>query len=106
MVERAKTHSLEWIENGLVLRKVRSETRADSDALRVTLFRGAAGSACGWYIGPLGTTQGRFSLPYLPRSEETMASVAIVRAIEVARETRDDICLVDPDDLWDSVWNG
>ena len=104
MTQRTRMRGIGWSDNGLVMRKVRSEANADGGALRITLFRGARGDTCGWYIGPLGAREGRFSLPYLPRSQETLASVAVVRAIEIARDAGEDICLVDPDDLWDSVW--
>ena len=89
----------------IVLRKVRSDDRVETESLKVTLFRGERGATCGWFIGPLLAVGGQLSLPYLPQSEETLASVAVVRAIKVAEETSGTICLVDPDDLWDGVWN-
>ena len=96
MVERTKVHGLHGSARGHVFRKVRSEAQAGDDTLKVTLFVGRRGYTCGWYIGPLAADAGRMSLPYLPRSEETMASVALVRAIRIARETRGSVCLVDP----------
>ena len=88
----------------LTLRKVRRASEAGDAALKVILFRGMAGAPCGWFIGPLLAHAGRMSIPYLPKSKQTPASVAVVRAIRMAKTTRGTVCLVDPDDLWDAAW--
>ena len=43
-------------------------------------------------------------MPYLPRSSETRATVALMRAIAAANEGRTALCLVDPEDLWEPAW--
>ena len=87
-----------------ILRKVRFKAKADANTLNVTLFRNRKGEACGWFIGPPSFAGERVTLPYLAEADETRASVAVVRAIEAARASRHAICLIDPDDLWDTVW--
>ena len=44
-------------------------------------------------------------MPYLPRSAETRAAVAVMRAIAAAREGRAALCLIDPEDLWEPAWS-
>ena len=86
------------------MRKQRCPSKADPDALNVTLFRSAGGIACGWFIGPLAVVEGRPVLPYLAESKETMAAVAVVRAVEAGLSTGCDVCVIDPEGLWDRVW--
>ncbi len=87
-----------------VLRKVRDDARAGANSLKVTLFKGSHGQICGWFVGPLVFVAGHVRLPFLAQSDEILAEVAVIRAITEAEATRSDICLVDPDDLWDTVW--
>ncbi len=88
----------------VTIRKVASEEAADEGAVKVTLFRASDNGACGWYIGPVSAQSGRARIPYLPKSAETMASVAVVRAVRAAEETGAPICLIDPDNLWTLAW--
>lgn len=90
---------------GFEIPKVRAEGDADDCAVKIHLFRNAAGAVCGWYVGPVSMTRRGVHMPYLPRSQETRASVAVVRAIAAAGERRTKLCLVDPDDLWDPAWS-
>ena len=85
--------------------KVRVDEDADDTALKIHLFRNEAGEVCGWYVGPLTMTRDGIHLPYLPRSEQTRAAVAVVRAIAAAKARRTSLCLVDPDDLWEPAWS-
>lgn len=84
--------------------KVRSARDANDLALKIHLFRNAVGEVCGWYVGPVAMTKDGAHLPYLPRSQETRASVAVMRAIAAASKQRTRLCLIDPDDLWDPAW--
>lgn len=84
--------------------KVRVARDADDFAVKVHLFRSRSGEVCGWYVGPVAMTKDGVHLPYLPRSQDTRASVAVMRAIAVAREARTPLCLIDPDDLWEPAW--
>ena len=88
----------------VTIRKVTSEDAATDGAVKVTLFRASDDGACGWYIGPLSIEGGRITIPYLPKSAATMASVAVVRAVRAAERTGSPVCLIDPDDLWTLAW--
>lgn len=88
----------------LTFRKVRSVYRSTENAVVVTLFENEAHEVCGWYLGPVRIAGDGVSLPYLPRSKGLRASVAVVRAMEAAGAADLDICVVDPDDLWDRAW--
>lgn len=88
----------------VTIRKVTSADAADDGAVKITLFRASDEGACGWYIGPLSVKGGRVTIPYLPKSSETMASVAVVRAVRAAERTGSPVCLIDPDDLWTLAW--
>jgi hypothetical protein len=91
--------------NGRVtIRRVRSEAAADDAAVKLTLFRAGNDDACGWFIGPVSVKSGGISMPYLPASEATMASVAVVRAVRAAEDAGASLCLIDPDDLWAAAW--
>lgn len=92
------------VEGRQTLRKHARYAEADPDALKITLFRADDGTACGWFIGPLAFVDGRVTLPFLQKSERTRASVAIVRAVEMASSIGCPVCVIDPDDLWDKVW--
>ena len=99
------SHASALSRDGCVkIRKVANENEADDEALKITLFRSSDDGACGWYIGPLSAQAGRMRIPYLPKSAQTMASVAVVRAVRAAEETGAPICLIDPDDLWTLAW--
>ena len=84
--------------------KVRHECDAPRDAIQVTLFRCFSGVPRGWYIGPLAVAHGSVALPYLPPSELTLASLAIVRAYDVGIGFGLKVYIIDPDDLWPEVW--
>lgn len=90
--------------SALALRRVRTCAEANDDAVRVHLFRNGQRQVCGWFIGPLSLETGGISLPYLPRSKETRASVAVVRAVAAAQLARSSVCVIDPDDLWEPAW--
>ena len=85
--------------------KVRAEQDADDLAVKIHLFRNDAGDVCGWYVGPVAMTKAGVCLPYLPRSAQTRAAVAVLRAMAAAKARRNSICLVDPDDLWEPAWS-
>ena len=85
--------------------KVRAEGDADDSAVKIHLFRNASGVVCGWYVGPVALTRRGVHMPYLPRSQETRASIAVVRALAAASERRTNVCLVDPEDLWEPAWS-
>lgn len=84
--------------------KVRHERDVPHDAIKVTLFECARGVARGWYIGPVAVVRGNVALPYLPPSELTLASLAVVRAYDVGIGFGLTVFIIDPDDLWDDVW--
>ena len=44
-------------------------------------------------------------MPFLAPSEDTIASVAFVRALTAANFARTSVCVVDPEDLWGSAWH-
>ena len=92
------------VEERRTLRKHASYAEADPDALKISLFRADDGVACGWFIGPLAFVDGRVTLPFLQKSERTRASVAIVRAVEMASSIGCPVCVIDPEDLWEKVW--
>lgn len=89
----------------LTFKKVRSIDETDGSGVFVHLFTNSSGRVCGWFIGPLvcGST-GAMDVPYLPRSLETAAPLAVVRAIEIARDLTVSLCVVDPHDLWEPAW--
>ena len=89
----------------LTLKKVRDDSAADPLSVKVTLFKASENRICGWYIGPVSIKSTGVGLAYLAPSTETMASVAVVRALAAAAATHTDVCIVDPDDLWDPAWN-
>jgi len=88
----------------LVFKKFRASADADDPAITLYLFENAEGDICGWFLGPVAFAPSGIRLPYLPRSEETRGSLAIVRAIEAAKATGSRLCVVDPEDLWDAAW--
>ena len=90
--------------NTFKLRKVRRASEADHTFLQLHLFRDRDATVCGWYLGPASLTPDGVAVPYLPRSKKTIASVAVVRAIEAAKSARTRLCIVDPDDLWEPAW--
>ena len=85
--------------------KVRAEQDADDLAIKIHLFRNHAGEVCGWYVGPLAMSGDRIHLPYLARSAQTRAAVAVVRAMAAAKVRQTGVCLVDPEDLWERAWS-
>lgn len=85
--------------------KVDRATDAHDLSIKIHLYRNGAGDPCGWFIGPVSMGDGRMSLPYLPRSKDTRAAVAVVRAISIAAERETPLCLVDPDNLWEPTWS-
>ena len=85
--------------------KVRVAEDADHLAIQIHLFRAANGKVCGWYVGPVAFTDEGVALPYLPRSLQTRADVAVVRAIAEANRRAAGLCVVDPDDLWEPAWS-
>jgi hypothetical protein len=88
----------------VTIRKVRNEAAADDAAVKLTLFRDPDEKACGWFIGPVSVKTEGISMSYLPASEATMASVAVVRAVRAAEDAGASLCLIDPDDLWAAAW--
>ena len=91
------------MSHSVKLKKVRSVGAADGHAFNLHLFRGSNG-ICAWYLGPANLASDELSIPYLPRSAETPAPLAIVRAIEAAEAAKCKLCVIDPDDLWGSAW--
>ena len=90
----------------VTLRKVRRDTQADPHSIKLTLFKGEGERVCGWYIGPIAIGTDGVEMPYLAQSENTIASVAFVRALAAANFGRTIVCVVDPEDLWGSAWHG
>lgn len=88
----------------ITLKKVRSVDESGADAITISLFKDDANHICGWFIGPVTITSSGIDMPYLPRSERTIASVAVVRAIETADAAGLPLHVVDPDDLWSFAW--
>lgn len=88
----------------ITLRKIRARSSADADAISVCLFQDEGQRVCGWFIGPVRLTAAGIDMAYLPRSERTIASVAVVRAMEAAEKAELPLCVVDPDDLWGLAW--
>lgn len=86
------------------LKRVRVASDDDGHAVSVHLFRNAHRQICGWFIGPIAFAPIGVSMPYLPRSHETLATVAVVRAIDAAKLVGAPICIVDPQDLWVPAW--
>ena len=86
------------------LKRVRFDHDADPDAIKVSLFLGSNARICGWFIGPIRFTSKGIGLAYLPPADETIASVAVIRAIEAAAGSNCRVCLIDPDGLWESIW--
>ena len=83
--------------------KVRCIEDADSEALKVTLYR-KDGLVRGWYVGPVMMGQGTVDIPYAAKSANLMAPVIILRANQVAKAKKLNVCLVDPDNLWHEAW--
>ena len=84
--------------------KVRVAHEAHDLSVKIHLFRSQKGELCGWYVGPIAMLENKVHMPYLPRSAETRATVAVMRAIAAANEGRTALCLVDPEDLWEPAW--
>lgn len=82
---------------------VRNADAADFDCVRVTLFSGEF-HVCGWYLSP--TIAGLTMDGYVPKSANLIASSAVLRAMTAANQLGIDVCIIDPDNLWDSVWSG
>jgi hypothetical protein len=89
----------------VTLRKVRRHKEADPGSVTLTLFQGHDKRVRGWYIGPLAIAADGITLPYLAPSKETIAAVAVVRALAAAQGARTSVCVVDPQDLWTSAWH-
>ena len=83
--------------------RVRKVEEADGGALNITLFR-REGLVRGWFVGPPRTQDGCVDIPYAAKSASLIAPVAIVRAHHIARARQLEICIIDPDDLWDEAW--
>ncbi len=78
---------------------------SDDHAIKLTLFRDERAKVCGWFIGPVVLTPDRVSMPYLPRSECALASVATVRAMMEAERIDAPLWIIDPEDLWEPAWD-
>ena len=90
----------------MIFKKVRSASRSDDGAVKIELFRDEQDRVCGWFLGPVRLEGDGVRLPYLPRSARARASVAVIRAIEASEYANVPLCLIDPDDLWASTWQG
>lgn len=90
----------------LTFKKVRAASQSDAGAIKVELFRNEDGRICAWFLGPIRLNETGVSIPYLPRSKNMVASAAVVRAVEEAKSAERPVCIIDPDDLWELVWQG
>ena len=85
--------------------RVRSPAEASVSSIKVTLFRATDRHIRAWYIGPLSWSRsGGVAMPHLSPNDATLASIAVLRAAEAAREAKTTVCIVDPDNLWSSAW--
>ena len=99
------TFDLGAVSQPLHFARVRRDTDVMSPCIKVTLYKGSDGRIRAWFIGPLSWTNlGGVTMPYLPHDEGTIALVAILRADVIARAAGICVCIVDPHNLWTSIW--